>query len=206
MKIVALSELTKQLFARCLYTNEMGGMPASIVYRFSDPDGERSGKSGWSFGIVQYDINNNPNAILALREMDFTTDEIAGLKAQTIADMAAMNDKLAAHKDVIDRWDRKQINECLTWPLALCIEAEADFSSEETFIHIADYHNQFGMSKGGKMHSWIRGLSGTVIYPEMVRNFKYSTLYGKAQLAKKDPSKDDVKRRYDNIVRIARGE
>ena len=206
MKIFALPELTKQLFARCLFTNEMGGMPASIVYRFSDPDGERSGKSGWSFGIVQYDINNNPNAILALREMGFTTDEISGLKAQTIADMSAMNDKLAAHKEIIDGWDRKQISECLTWPLYLCNEAGADFSSEETYLHIADYHNQFGMSRGGKMHLWIRGLHGKLLYPEMVRTFKYATDYGKKQLAKKDPSKDDVRRRYDNIVRIARSE
>jgi hypothetical protein len=203
MKIAVLSEATKLTFARSEFANEVGGK-ISLAYEFSDPDGERSGKSGWSFGIVQYDINNNPNAILALREMNFTTDEIRALKEQTIDDMSAMNAKLAANKDIIDQWDRKQIAECLSWPLILCNEASADFSSEETFIHIADYHNQFGMSRGGKMHSWIRGLFGTTIYPEMIRNFKYSTDYGKKQLAKNDPEKDDVKRRYDNIVRIAR--
>jgi hypothetical protein len=205
MKLEILLDPTKQLFAKCLFANEVEG-DISLAYKFSDPDGVRTGKSGWSFGIVQFDINNNPNAILALREMNFTTDEITGLKAQTIADMEGMDIKLFSNKDIVDLWDRKQINECLSWPLSLCNEAGADFSSEETFIHIADYHNQFGMSRGGKMHSWIKGLSGTLIYPEMVRNFKYSTKYGKEQLAKKNPSKDDVKRRYDNIVRITRSE
>jgi len=200
--VIVFTELLKLVCAKCIFANETGGS-ISVIYKFSDPDGVRSGKSGWSFGIVQYDILNNPNAIFALREMGFTTDEILGLKAQTISDMSTMDAKLIANKDIVDEWDRKQVDECITWPLSLCNEVGAFFSSEYSFLHIADYHNQYGMSRGGKMHSWIKSRSGTEITPEMIRDFKYTTLYGKAQLAKNDPSEDDVLRRYNNIVRIS---
>lgn len=195
MKIQVVSEPLKLIFARCIIANELGGQ-LSLIYKFSDPDGVRTGKSGWSFGIVQYDINNNVNALLALREMDFTTDELAGLRAQTIENMAPMDYKLYSHRDTVDKWDRHQIRECLALPLLYCNELGAEFSSEETFIHIADYHNQFGMSRGGKLYRWLKEQKKDIT-PEMVRDFKLALPWGL-----KRP--DDVKRRYENIVRIMR--
>lgn len=194
MKLAVLSEDLKLMFARAIIANELGGQ-LSLIYKFSDPDGVRTGKSGWSFGICQYDINNNPNALLALREMDFTTDEIAGLRAQTIDNMAPMDYKLFRSKDIVDKWDRRQLRECLEIPLLYCKELAVEFSSEETFLHIADYHNQFYMSRGGKLYVWLKEQKKEVT-PEMVRDFKLALPWGK-----KRP--DDVNRRYSNIVKIA---
>lgn len=196
MKIVTLSADAKLGFARALVANELGGR-LSLVYVWSDADGVRTGKSGWSCGITQMDINNNPNALLMLRDLGYTTDESRRLRAQDPGlDMAAMNARLLAAREVVDKWDRHQIDECLTWPLGLC--SSVDFSSEEAFIHVADYHNQFGMSRGGKMHTWLLSVSG-VVAPEMIRDFKYTLPYGIKQ-KEKAREHDDVWRRYKNIA------
>ena len=200
MRIIVISDRVKLAFSKALLANEIGGH-MSLIYRFSDADGIHSGKSGYSFGISQFDINNNPAAVLALREMNFTTDEIAALKAQT-ADMDKMNAKLLYHKDVVDRWDRKQLVECLEWPLLLCHEINVLFSGEETLVHIADYHNQFYMSRGGKMYRWLKSVDD-LITPEMIRDFKYTLPWGIKQQAR-PRDKDDVWRRYYNIVKIMR--
>lgn len=202
MRITKLTEQAKVMFAKALVANELGNQ-LSLIYKFSDADGVRTGKSGWSFGIVQFDINNNANALICLKECDFTTDEIAALRRQdTDVVMSAMNAKLLAYREVVDRWDRRQIAECLTWPLNLCVELGVDFSSEETLLHVADYHNQFGMSRGGKLYSWLRA-QRVAVTPEMVRDFKYTLPWGIKQKAG-DRAHDDVWRRYANIVRIVR--
>lgn len=202
MKIIILSEQTKVNFARTLVANELGGR-LSLVYVFSDAGGQ----SGLSFGIAQIDVTHSPYALLALRDIGFTTDEITALRnyRQQPFALAVMNDKLAVGRDAVDRWDRKQINDCLTWPLALCTEIGVDFSGEEAFVHVADYHNQFGMSRGGKLYKYLQTAAGLTVTPEMILAFKYTTVYGQKQLAKTPPAVDDVKRRYDNIVRIMQG-
>ena len=195
MKVLTITDQLSVYFAKIILANELGG-DLSLAYRFSDPDGERSGKSGWSFGIVQIDINNNVNTLLALKEMDFTTDEISGLRSQTIP-IDPMNAKLKAHGDIVNKWDRQQMRECLTVPLVRCNEIGVDFTGEETFLHIADYHNQFSMSRHGKLSSWLSTQTDP-ISPEMVRDFKLALPWGV-----KCPK--DVNRRYENIVRIVRG-
>lgn len=190
MKITSLSENIKIIFGRCLIANELGNQ-LGLIYKFSDADGVRTGKSGWSFGVVQYDISNNPSAVLALREMGFTTDEIRGLKDQTIDDMAPMNAKLDSHKSIVNKWDAKQIQECLSFPLGLCNEIGLDFLNEEAFLHIADYHNQFYMSRGGKLYNYLKE-KNTTITPQMIKDFKLKLPWGK-----KRP--DDVERRFKTI-------
>lgn len=204
MKITVLSEIAKLSFAKALFRNECGGKQ-SLVYVWSDADGVRTGKSGYSCGLTQMDINNNPNALLLLRDLGYTTDEVKALRAQDPAlDMNAMNAKLLAARDVVDKWDRKQISECLSWPLQLCNDINVDFKDEEAFIHVADYHNQFGMSRGGKMYVYLRDCHKEVT-GEMIRDFKYTLPYGIAQ-RQKDRDHDDVWRRYYNIVQLMREE
>lgn len=184
-----------ETFRRVILANELDNS-LDHVYRFSDPDGVRTGKSGWSFGMVQYDINNNPSAILALRECGFTTDEIAALKAQTIADMAPMHAKLQAAAAVVDVWDGKQLQECLTHVSNLCSGSNI-ILADDGLIALADYHNQFYMSRGGKMHCHLKGLHRQVV-AEDIRDFKMTLPWGQ-----KRP--DDVQRRHRNIIKILRG-
>jgi len=163
------------------------------IYRFSDPDGILSGKSGWSFGICQFDINNNPLAIDCLRQCLFTTDEIAGLKAQSIPDMHVMNGKLVASGPIVDHFDARQLEECLCRPSALCREARVQLT-DEGLIALADYHNQFYMSRGGKMHRHVQTI-GRPVTAEDIRDFKLTLPWGK-----KRP--DDVQRRHANIIKV----
>lgn len=197
MKITALNEDMKVKFARCLIANELEGK-LSLVYKFSNA----GGKSGLSFGVSQLDVANNKNAALCLTEAEFTPEEIHGLIHKSYSDLSPLNVKLLNRKDVIDRWDARQIRECINTTLQYCGEIGTDFSCEETALHAADYHNQFHFDHGGHFYKWFQDNIGMPITPEMIRDFKYTTLYGQAQLAKHDPEKDDVLRRYNNIRQI----
>jgi len=182
----------QEIFRRVIFANELDNS-SSHIYKFSDPDGIRTGKSGWSFGMSQFDILNNPTAILCLRACSFTTDEIAGLKAQTIDNMKPMNAKLLANCTIVDRYDDGQLAECLQWPAQLCKQSGITLT-DGGLIALADYHNQFYMSKGGKMHKYLQYINRPVTAKEICK-FKLSLPWGQ-----KRP--DDVDRRHDNIIRI----
>ncbi len=194
MKMTAISEGIKLLFARCIIANELGNS-ITLAYRFSDPDGVRSGKSGWSFGVCQYDINNNPNAEKVLKECGFSRAEIDALRAQTI-DVEPLNIRLVEHKDVISKWDARQLQECLVRSLTNCMALNTDFSSEEVILHLADYDNQFYFAHDGKLYTWLKYIVNWPLTPELFLNWKLkNTAWGKDH-------KEDVERRYDNIRKI----
>lgn len=186
---------TVEVLEKVLLANEHDGT-THRVYKFSDPDGICSGKSGWSFGRSQFDILNNPQATICLRECGFTTDEIAGLKAQTIADMRPMNNKLLANCTVIDRYDDQQISECLQVPTVLCGNSGIKLTPGG-LVALADYHNQFNMSRGGKMHTFLKGLKRPVTADDIYR-FKLTLPWGLKR-------KDDVDRRHNNIMAVLKG-
>lgn len=181
-----------EVLGKVILLNENSGSTARI-YKFSDPDGVQSGKSGWSFGRSQFDINNNPEAIRCLRECGFTTDEIAGLKAQTIANMKPMNTKLLANCTIIDRYDDQQLSECLQIPTILCKNSGIQLTPGG-LIALADYHNQFNMSKNGKMHSFLKGFQRPVTADDI-----YKFILGLPWGQKRS---DDVDRRHNNIMAV----
>jgi hypothetical protein len=179
------------LFRKIILANELGG-DRRFIYRFSDPDGP-AGRSGYSFGLCQFDIAHNPAAILCLRECGFTTDEIAGLKSQSI-NPAGLESKLIDNDMIIDKWDNRQLAECLNHPLAVCRQSSGLMVTSKAMYHLADYHNQFYMSRGGKMHKFLLDLHRPVLSQDIL-DFKLTLSWGL-----KRP--DDVCRRYKNIVDI----
>lgn len=202
MKIAALTDDERFYFRKGLLVNELGG-DLSLKYKFS----YAGGKSGLSFAISQLDICNNAHALLCLRDCGFTTDEVYRLKTLKSAHgLENMNAKLLANSAIVDKYDNAQMNDCETWPLLLCNEIGVDFSTEEAFIHLEDYHNQLNFSRGGKMYKFLKFITvnGNSLTPEMVRDFKYTLPYGMEQKLKEDPKEDDVLRRYNNIVKIMR--
>jgi hypothetical protein len=65
-------------------------------------------------------------------------------------------------------------------------------------VHIVDYHNQYYMSLGGKLHRWLQE-QGKVITSQMILEFKLNnTLWGQ-----KRP--DDVQRRFRTIQKVLEG-
>lgn len=178
------------IFRRIILLNELGGNPRA-AYRFTDPDGP-SGRSGWSFGLCQFDCSHNPTAIICLREIGFTTDEIERIRRQTLQPMAPLNERLYAAREIIDRYDEQQLSECLQHPSRLCTESGIRLD-DSGLLACADYHNQFYMSRGGKLHTHLRGIKRPVT-AEDIRGFKLTLPWGQ-----KRP--DDVARRHENIIR-----
>lgn len=181
-----------EVFTKVILANELDGSTAHI-YKFSDPDGIQTGKSGWSFGLCQFDINNNPTAILCLRDCGFTVDEIDRLRHQTLQDMKPMNIKLLANCTTVDRYDDQQLGECLQVPVNLCKNSAIKLDPSGV-IALADYHNQFYMSRGGKMHNYLKTLQRPVTADDIYQ-FILTLPWGLKR-------RDDVVRRHENIIRI----
>ncbi|QOX79811.1 hypothetical protein FY034_13010 [Trichlorobacter lovleyi] len=180
------------LLRQALIKNELGGNMA-LVYRFSDADGVRTGKSGYSFGVAQFDIANNHRAIECLKECGFTDADIARLRTQT-GPIGDLNDKLAAHKSVVDLYDTAQIDGTINWVRGISKAAGIVYADDEAFIHACDYHNQYDMKAHGKAISYLAKL-GRPVTGQDIHKYKLGTIWGK-----KRP--DDVERRYNNIRKL----
>ena len=67
-----------------------------------------------------------------------------------------------------------------------------ELDTEKTFIQLVDYHNQFNLSKNGKLHNWLK--ERKFITSKSILDFKLKqTKWGKEH-------PQDVIRRYNNIV------
>lgn len=187
------------ILEKAFIKNECAGDP-KVAYRFSDPDGLRTGKSGYSFGISQFDINNNPKALACLSACGFTSADIARLKAQS-GPIYDLNAKLAVSKTIVDEWDRRQISACIAHTLGVALSRGFVFADDTAIIHLADYHNQYHLSVQGpkaKMANYLAGL-GRPVTGDDIRRFKLDhTAWGQ-----KRP--DDVDRRYRNIITLFSG-
>jgi len=181
-----------EYFNKLIFLNELGGNPR-LAYEFTDPDGERTGKSGWSFAPCQYDVQNNPNALLCLAECGLTDAEIQGLVNQDI-DPKPLAAKLKTNKDVVDRWSAKQLSYCLQKALDFDVAKGIPVENPSGILAGADYVNQYG-SQGNGAYAYYKAL-GRPITALDVLNFKLeNTAYGKKRPA-------DCRRRYDNLLKV----
>lgn len=165
--------------------NEISGN-LSVPYRFSRASG---GNSGYSFGRSQFDVSNNRYAVIFLRKKcNFMSKDI-NILLRLDKDVSELNKKLREHKKEIDEYDLQHTNEMITYVGTLL--SDLDVENEETFVHLVDYHNQFNLSKNGKMHKYLKTLNFATC--ENILNFKLNqTKWGKEH-------PHDVKRRYNNI-------
>lgn len=181
------------LSMRAITMNEVGGID-DLVYKFSDPDGERSGKSGWSFGRVQFDTLNNFDALYCLEACGFTIYEVVGIIRQDIP-MAKLNAKLREQSRVVDQYDNAHVSKSVQHCERLVDSSGIRLDSEDVMVHVVDYHNQLYMSPSGPLHKWLQQQAKPVT-AEMILNFKLEkTYWGHIR-------SDDVQRRWRNIERI----
>jgi hypothetical protein len=178
-------------FRRILVANELSG-DLSLAYRFSDPDGVRTGKSGWSFGVCQFDLANNGAAAQCLRDCGFDPATILALISQKIPvrDVFELGQRLFDHAWIVDAWDKTEMERTLAHVRTTFEEAGLAID-ERTSLHLCDYHNQFGLAPRGKCVRYMLAL-GRPITAEDVLRYKDTTLWGQ-----KRP--DDVKRRWRNV-------
>lgn len=190
----------RKILAQAFLENELGGY-RQLAYKFSDPDGVRSGKSGWSFGLSQFDLANNPMAGECLAVAGFASEEIVGLIKQQVGDvtMAALSARLRTPQvmAIIDDYDNQQLDLVITHTRSVCAQAGLHLADEECFVHLCDYHNQFYVQYSGKCVVYLKRL-GRMINSADVLAYKLTTLWGE-----KRP--DDVARRWNNIHYICAG-
>jgi len=181
-----------EMFYDVTLLNELSGN-ANVALKFSDPDGVRSGKSGWSFAVCQFDTKNNSQALVCLRECGFTKVEIQGIVDQTI-DVKPFAARLREHADIIERFSTEQLSYCLNKALNFDLDFGIPVESPGGILAGADYVNQYG-SQGNGARNFYRSLDRPIT-AEDVLTFKLgSTKYGREHPA-------DCERRYNNIMKV----
>lgn len=184
MTIKQAIEMISPLKVMEVLTKNEVGSDLSKIYRFSDA----GGKSGYSFGRSQFDVSNNKNAELFLKNRcGFTDNDIQRLndKDPNIEDL---NGKLSLHKKEIDMFDLEHIKEMMSYIEKLPNMPEVD--NVKTFLQILDYNNQFHISLNGPMHRFLQSLKK--VTSKDILDFKMGLKWGKER-------PDDVLRRYRNI-------
>jgi len=183
-----------ELFREVILANELENN-ISAALRFSDPDGKLSGKSGWSFGISQFDTQNNDVALKCLAECGFTQTEINGIVKQTI-DVVPLNKKLIAHADIIEKYDVQQLSYCLNKAINFDSDYGIPVADNTAILAGADYTNQYG-SQGQGAVKYYKSLNRPITALDVL-NFKLSnTKYGREHPL-------DCKRRYNNLIKIVK--
>ena len=191
-----MSKTLNELFVELISLNELDGN-TDFIYRFSDPDGVRSGKSGWSFGLCQFDCQNNDRALECLKECGFTAEEIDGIVHQTI-DVKPLAAKLVAHPDILTKYDTAQLKHCLDRGLDACLSHGVPMSDTGAVLAVSDYVNQYG-SCGDGMLKWLTDLNRPFTANDVLRWKLEETKYGREH-----PS--DTRRRYNNLIKVLKEE
>ena len=183
------------ILRRVIVENELGG-DLSLAYKFSDPDGVRSGKSGYSFGRCQFDLQNNQAARNCLLSCGFSLSDTMTLINQTATNrlMRAYDAKLQESAHEVDRWDEIELANIARHVRAVLVATGIKLFDGGTFVHLCDYHNQYFLDYAGRCVRHLLKLSGRIT-PANILDYKLTTAWGK-----KRP--DDVRRRFNNIVMI----
>lgn len=188
-----MSKTLNELFREVILANELENN-LDFALRFSDPDGVRSGKSGWSFGVCQFDTQNNDQALACLKECDFSPEEIDGIVKQTI-DVKPLAAKLKDHADIVAKYDEAQLSLCIRKAQKFADNYHIPVSDTTALLALADTVNQYG-SLGDGSAAYLRKLQHPVT-AEDVLNMKLTWKY--SQTAK---GKADTQRRHGNIIKI----
>lgn len=187
------------MFRWVILANELDDNPAFIT-RFSDPDGVRSGKSGWSYGLCQFDTQNNPLALKCLKDCGFSPEEIEGIVKQTI-DVKPLEKRLQENKEIIDRYDDIQLSGCVSRAANVMAKHNIMVADDACILAIADYDNQYSLSDNlspGHLLGYLAGL-GRACTAEDVLDYKLKhTKYG-------NEHPRDCHRRYENLIKITSG-
>ncbi len=164
--------------------NELAGN-IDAAYKFSYAG---VGKSGYSFGRSQFDVSNNYKAVEFLRKNGFTDSNINRLK-NLDPSINDLNAKLWNIKDKVDKYDELHVKDMCKHVASL---DGLPLMTVKTFVHLVDYHNQFNLSRNGKMHEFLKSNKNYILSIE-IYEFKLSN----TKWGKENPL--DVKRRYKTI-------
>jgi hypothetical protein len=180
-----------ELFRKLITLNEIGD---ADPYSFSDPDGVRCGKSGWSFGGVQWDTQNNALALECLRKCGFSEAEIKGIVLQNI-DVKPFAAKLKTHSEIIDGYDERQLQYCLDKAGKFFESFGITYKDQSGLLAAADAINQYG-SLGSGSAAYMLKLNRPVNSADFLA-MKLTWKYAKTKRGR-----DDTIRRANNIDKV----
>lgn len=186
------------VFRKIIITNEIGP-DMDEALKFSDPDGVRSGKSGWSFGAVQFDTKNNASAIACLKDCGFTDAEIKIIVNQT-GDITPFNKRLAEHADIIEEYDERQLKRCLDGAKSFVDRYQIKLADDVALLSLADTINQYGSLGGGTA-----GRLKVLEHPATAEDILAIKLTWKYAMTGKHQH-DDTERRHNNVVSVCKKE
>lgn len=179
-----MENLNLEKIMKVIALNEISGNE-NIVCKFS----YAGGKSGYSFGRSQFDVMHNMKARNFLKNICGFSDQDMEKLLNLDKDINHLNERLKLFRTHIDKLDKEHIQQMVNYVTSL--DGVSQFENEKTFVHLVDYHNQFNLSKDGKMHKFIK--SKKILTSQDILNFKLKeTKWGREQ-------PKDVKRRYNNI-------
>jgi hypothetical protein len=187
-----IDDLLFDLAMDAVTKNEIGDF-LPLAYKFSDPDGIQTGKSGYSFGRVQFDIENNWIAIECLRACGFRPKDLDRLFEQR-GDISDLDRKLSDKSNIVDQYDRSHVESSVHHCATVLGSSGVQLKDTETMIHIIDYHNQFYLSRDGKMHNWLKGRAGEINSKDILYFKLHFTKWGES-----DHGELDIRRRWVNI-------
>lgn len=172
---------------KVLFLNEVSGN-ANAAYRFS----YAGSKSGYSFGCTQMDVSNNPIAVKCLVECGFGHDDILRLKSLD-KDIADLNARLLAHKDIVEHYDAIQVQGCIDHVQRVSGAANIRYADLEGIVAACDYQNQFNISDNGPYIKHFKG--NQAVTADNILAFKMTFDWCK-------DNKEDVDRRAANIKEV----
>ena len=178
------------MFYNIILMNEVSGNIAQTV-KFT----WAGGTSGYSFGVTQLDVSHSSNAVACLRECGFSEDEMRQLQLRQV-DSYKWSPRLAAHAGIIKKWDEIQLQHCLDSTQIFLDRYHVTPADDAAFMMVADTINQFG-SLGQESGNHLSKL-GRAFTAEDLRDWKLTWAYG-------EKHSQDVKRRYQTVVNIAKG-
>jgi hypothetical protein len=181
-----------ELFRLVILVNELDNN-TKLAFTFSDPDGVRSGKSGWSFGVCQFDTRNNNQALACLAECGFNSGEIHGVVDQTI-DVRPFAARLKEYSDIIAKYDEAQLSRCIFSAMDFYARHSIPVTDTGAILASADYVNQYG-SQGDGFAAYMKSLGRPVVANDILKFKLEHTVYGKR-------CPKDCQRRFDNLVDI----
>ena len=202
MDITIQSNLDKlgALLRDVLFLNEVGGN-TGLVYKFSDADGFRTGRSGWSYGVSQFDVANNSGlAVKCLKEIGFSDQQVDFIIKQiySVQEMTRFSAMLKEKASVVDKYDLIHMGETVKLVSRILTKYGCTNIEIDAFLAICDYHNQFCISPNGKMEAFIKttvASKGTVTFEDISKR-KMATKWGADR-------PDDVRRRDRNIKAVS---
>ena len=178
-----------ELFYDVILANELEG-DVGAALRFSHAPGD---KSGYSFGVCQFDVKNNDTARKCLEEIGFSDEEIQGIVAETV-DVKRFNGRLAAGAEVIQKYDEAQLTYCLDKAMNFGGAFGFPVESPSGVLGLADYVNQYGLPGSGSARFY-KSLGRPVNALDVLIFKLGSTKYGQEH-------GQDCRRRYGNIVKV----